>query len=59
MKHNKITSRKQHYSKQTIRNLVSASNCLAGAHSVTWGLRANKKPQYETRAFKKIYLKEV
>ena len=33
-KHNRITSRKQHYSKQTIRNLISASNCLSGVHSV-------------------------
>lgn len=42
-KHNKITSRKDHYSKQTIRNLISASNCLSGVRNVTWDLRANKK----------------
>jgi hypothetical protein len=45
MKHNKITSRKSHYGEQTIKNLIKASNCLAGIHSVTWGLRANKKGQ--------------
>lgn len=59
MKHNRITSRKQHYSKQTIRNLISASNCLSGGRSITWNLRASKKPQYETRAVEKYDLKEV
>lgn len=59
MKHNRITSRKQHYSKQTIRNLISASNCLSGGHSVAWSVKVPKKPQYETRAVEKYDLKEV
>lgn len=59
MKHNKITSRKSHYGTQTIKNLISASNCFSGLHSVTWGLRACKKPRTKPGLSKKYDLKEV
>lgn len=59
MRHNKITSRKSHYGEHTIKNLISASNCLSGLHSVTWGLRTTKKAPYETGTFEKYDLKEV
>jgi hypothetical protein len=45
--------RQEHFSREVITNLVGASNCLGGLHSVTWGVRAGVPSWHYLRAQKK------